>query len=287
MAIVACGNDRHGYGALLLRLEESRSTAALAVAATDGPLLRRVQRIVRARPARVDLGATWFAGVATMLPVLFILPLSGPSISATRERVAPIALSSTQTVTQTAPRQQPPSASVVQPSSRSTTMRRSSVLAAAAALTVAATQIAAQVSPNLSGRWILIPDPTNPTGDWSDGRELAIEQTDETLSIVHDGATITFHVEQSDSRSVVTKGPVRVSFAGFELAIGPTADSAYIKGSWQGATFNVSTPLSDKIRPAFAMMTFSLDAGELIVQTDIPATASQPAKHIVQRFRRA
>lgn len=291
VAIAACGQDRLAYGAMLLRLEESRGTVVLAAAATDGSLLRRVRRIVVGPPTRVDLGATWFAGIATMVAVLSIVAFGGTHVIAARERPHAIAtvatsespVSSAATPVATPPRPAP--ASTVQPSSRSTSMRRSSVLAGAAALAIATTQISAQ-APNLTGHWTLIPDATTSTGDWSDGRDIVIEQTDETLSIVHDAVTITFHVERTDNHSVVTKGPVRVNFAGFEVAIGPTADSAYFRGNWQGTTFNASTALPDRIRPAFGMMTFSLDGGELVVQTDMPAIDTQPAKHFVQRFRR-
>ena len=64
LAVAACG-DRVGYATALANLEElRRGELRFALAATDGPLLGRVRRVLGAPPAHDGRSHIWLAGAA-------------------------------------------------------------------------------------------------------------------------------------------------------------------------------------------------------------------------------
>jgi beta-lactamase regulating signal transducer with metallopeptidase domain/HEAT repeat protein len=68
LAVRLLGGDRVFYSRTLLSLEESRpAIPELAVAATGGSLKRRVQRLLGAEQAHLDIGPRWYAGVFTVV----------------------------------------------------------------------------------------------------------------------------------------------------------------------------------------------------------------------------
>ena len=72
IAIEACGVNARDYTETLLVLEEARDQGfGLAAAATGGSLLRRAQRLLSGRPAYLELGPRWMAGVITIGAGLF------------------------------------------------------------------------------------------------------------------------------------------------------------------------------------------------------------------------
>lgn len=74
-AVEICG-DRLAYAQALADLEEVRHTVVpLAVAATDGPLVRRIRRLLRLSSASNDRSSIWIAA-GTILAVLFFALIS-------------------------------------------------------------------------------------------------------------------------------------------------------------------------------------------------------------------
>ncbi len=68
MAVTLVGGDRVLYSRALLTVEESRpAMPQLAVSATGGSLRRRIQRLLGAEQAHLDIGPRWYAGVFTVV----------------------------------------------------------------------------------------------------------------------------------------------------------------------------------------------------------------------------
>jgi beta-lactamase regulating signal transducer with metallopeptidase domain len=284
LAIAATGVDRGAYGAMLLELEESRVAIALAVAATDGPLLRRVRRIVFGPSTRIELGATWFAGVATMLMVLFIAS-SSRATATVADQEANIVPATTHSVA--APEAALPP--TVQLSPRSTPMPRSSrSLLAGAALSVAAATVPAQTPPNFAGRWVAI-------GEVTPGVEaLTIEQTRQTLTLINNSggleARVTYRIEDSERpANMRVSGPIALRIGGLEASFDTTQFATRTRVRWQDAKFEVSaTTTAPNGSLVQATMTLSLDVdGILVIQVDIPAIDSRPPTRTFSRLKRA
>lgn len=89
LAVHACNGDAATYASALLALEEFRDPGfATVLAASGGPLLRRVQRLVDGRAGRVELGLSWMIGTLG----LFALFVSTESALAERgDRVLTVA----------------------------------------------------------------------------------------------------------------------------------------------------------------------------------------------------
>jgi beta-lactamase regulating signal transducer with metallopeptidase domain/HEAT repeat protein len=89
IAIEACGVNARDYTETLLVLEEARDQGfGLAAAATGGSLLRRAQRLLSGRPAYLELGPRWMAGVITIGAGLFA---SNDAFAAIRAAYLPVA----------------------------------------------------------------------------------------------------------------------------------------------------------------------------------------------------
>jgi beta-lactamase regulating signal transducer with metallopeptidase domain/HEAT repeat protein len=94
IAMKACGVDAREYTATLLVLEEARGQAFnLAAAATGGSLLHRAQRLLTGRPAYLELGPRWIAGVFTVGAALFagndaVAAISASYVPAARNALA-------------------------------------------------------------------------------------------------------------------------------------------------------------------------------------------------------
>jgi beta-lactamase regulating signal transducer with metallopeptidase domain/HEAT repeat protein len=68
LAVRAVGGDVATYAAALLSLEELRDPRlATVLAASGGPLLRRVERLIDGRSGHVELGAAWASGLLGLL----------------------------------------------------------------------------------------------------------------------------------------------------------------------------------------------------------------------------
>ena len=302
LAITATGTDRRDYGAMLLLLEESRSTARLAAAATDGSLVRRVRRIILGPPTRVELGATWLAGIATMLIVfVVILPSRVPAIAAVaphQQAAAPIAR-----VPDTITTQPKPSASS-HPLTRSPSMNRSSLVAGVVALAVATTPAATHAQ-SINGRWIAVGRAVTIPADSAAGKSsgfgyqdsggsnaIVIEQTDGTVSIANDSpiqdGKIVFTIEATDGASVRVKGPVGISVNGIQIKIdSPSDDPGVVHLEWAGNEIKFDASKYMKGVARFGSLTFTPDgADELLIRVDVPANDKSPASSTIQRFRR-
>jgi beta-lactamase regulating signal transducer with metallopeptidase domain/HEAT repeat protein len=89
LAVRAVGGDVATYAAALLSLEESRDPRlATGLAASGGPLLRRVERLVDGRAGRVELGAAWMCGVLGLLAALVSTGSAPPAREL--DRTAPV-----------------------------------------------------------------------------------------------------------------------------------------------------------------------------------------------------
>ncbi|HEX7121408.1 MAG TPA: M56 family metallopeptidase, partial [Gemmatimonadaceae bacterium] len=70
-AVRACRGDVASYASALLALEEMHDGRLITVlAASHGPLLRRIERLVHGRAAGAELGARWVGGTLGLLAVL-------------------------------------------------------------------------------------------------------------------------------------------------------------------------------------------------------------------------
>lgn len=88
LAVRACGGDAATYASALLALEELRDPGfATVLAASGGPLLRRVQRLVDGRAGRVELGVSWMIGTLGLL-ALFVSAESAMELRGEAARAA-------------------------------------------------------------------------------------------------------------------------------------------------------------------------------------------------------
>lgn len=72
-AVRACRGDIASYASALLALEERHEGQLItALAASHGPLLRRIERLVHGRSASAELGVRWAAGVLGLLALLLV-----------------------------------------------------------------------------------------------------------------------------------------------------------------------------------------------------------------------
>lgn len=71
-AVRACRGDVATYATALLALEEMHDGLVTALAASHGPLLRRIERLVHGRSGRTELGARWSAGILGLITSLLV-----------------------------------------------------------------------------------------------------------------------------------------------------------------------------------------------------------------------
>jgi beta-lactamase regulating signal transducer with metallopeptidase domain len=88
IAVAACG-DSHSYASALATLEELRGdSVALTLAASDGPLLRRIRRLVA--PRTTDAGPAWIAAVVPAAGLTALL-LATSIVASAAQSAAPSA----------------------------------------------------------------------------------------------------------------------------------------------------------------------------------------------------
>ena len=301
LALAATGRDRGEYGAMLLHLEERRAPTALAAAATGGSLVRRVRRLVRGGPERVDLGFNWFAGAATMLVVMVV---------ATPTRVP--AANAVAAARDTSMARPAASESLVHSPQRRTLMpqlsRRVLVVSTAATLGLAATTIGAQTPPHITGHWVpaAAAAQTTTAPDSSAVQSVDVEHSARTLTLTlrtaTGDATLSYAIEAADADGVRAKGPTSLAIGNLQFAIDvphdtlrlqghvkidATGDTLVLEGHAMEMVFNFAAAMNKK-NLSLSLLTLSVNrAGELVVQTDVPATGDRSASRSVQRFRRA
>ncbi len=291
LAIVATGHDRVSYGATLLLMEESRGTVpALATAATDGSLLRRVRRLVGGTPDHADAGPCWFAAAIAVVALVAAgtTAARGASpriITPTRDSAAVAAtIPSVPTAGRTMSSRRvtgdgSPSSSERRPSShRSPPVSRRPILVTAAALASASANAAAQPKPDFGGAWTLVgcrgcADSTNLAAlrarrpvvpGW--GAEVTIRQDDVRLTV--DGAPgplpSTVYELGDLAPEHVTTGPnghTRVRIRGSDLVYVPS------RAAWHGDTLVLPvTGVSGSTSVAFTLSLFLDARGDLTAE---------------------
>lgn len=168
-------------------------------------------------------------------------------------------------------------------------MKRLTALMTVAALVVGAAGVFAQAKPNFAGKWTLdpasVPAPAGGAAGGGMGRGGRGGGLGQELTITQDAATLTLDYMGGGRNP----GPVKLSYAldGSESKnTGMGGQEQLSKAVWEGNNLVVTTQLSFGGNTVEQKRTFSLDGGNLVVETVTPGREGGPGTPVKVTYKK-
>ncbi len=168
-------------------------------------------------------------------------------------------------------------------------MKRVAALAAAMAVILGTAAMAAQAKPSFAGKWTLDPASVAPAGGapgGGGGRGGGRGGLGQELTITQDATTLTLDYVGGGRNP----GPVKLAYAldGSESKnTGMGGQEQVAKAVWEGDKLVVTTALTMMGQAVEQKRTFSLEGGDLVVETVQPGRGGGPATPVRMVYKKA